>query len=152
MGLLSDHDKIASTAAVKQSGHAAATKSSRWPKSAIKSFSLILCDFGRHRPAANARWNEGYGFTRCERCGRNLVRSLLGDWHVPKKHRVVWRAPTPASVPTAPPRPTLPELDRKVRPVQLPRKEVSRSPFIFDDFDGLAPETEAPMPRQKKPS
>jgi hypothetical protein len=152
MGLLSDRDKIASTAAVKQSGHAAPTKYSGWPKSAIKSLSLILCDLGRHRPAANARWNQGYGFTRCERCGRNLVRSLLGEWHVPKKHRVVWRAPTPAPVPTAPPRPTLPDRDRKVRPVQLAGKEVFRSPFVFDDFDGLDPGSEAPLPRQKKPS
>ncbi len=152
MGFLTDREPIAAKAAITQSGHAAATKSSRSLKSAIRSFSLILCDLGRHRPAANARWNQGYGFTRCERCRRTLVRSLLGDWHVPKKHRVVWRAPAPASTPDAPARPRLPDRDRKVRPVQLAGKEVSRSPFVFDDFDGVVAVSEARLPRQNKPS
>jgi len=43
----------------------------------------ILCTFGRHRPAPDEVWNKGWYFTRCERCGADLVRTGSGKWHVP---------------------------------------------------------------------
>lgn len=58
----------------------------------MRRLSALLCHAGRHQPSDAVRWNQGYGFTTCTRCGVALVRSMLGDWHVPKHHRVVWRA------------------------------------------------------------
>ena len=61
----------------------------------MKAFSSLLCRFGQHRPQSGARWNQGYGFTTCERCGCDLVRSMIDGWRVPLGYRVVWRPPEP---------------------------------------------------------
>ncbi len=56
----------------------------------------IICRLGFHRPAPMPRWNDGYYFTRCTRCRRDLVRTAFDNWHPPRGHRVVWReAPPP---------------------------------------------------------
>jgi len=55
----------------------------------------ILCTFGRHRPAPDEVWNKGWYFTRCERCGADLVRTGSGKWHVPKGRKVVWKPKSP---------------------------------------------------------
>ncbi|HZF44119.1 MAG TPA: SH3 domain-containing protein [Sphingomonadaceae bacterium] len=44
------------------------------------------------------RWNDGYYFTRCRRCGLDLVRTAFSGWTAPKRYRVVWQAEPPASV------------------------------------------------------
>jgi hypothetical protein len=81
----------------------------------------LLCSLGWHSPGALARWNDGYYFTRCSRCGCDLVRPIDGNWRVPKGYRVVWRAPgetppaprpveaTPAAPAAAAPEPELSE-------------------------------------------
>jgi hypothetical protein len=117
----------------------------------------LMCRIGCHRPASAARWNQGYGFTRCGRCGVDLVRSLLGDWHVPERHRVVWSRLETAPVPVTMSKPIIeprhePEapaaavrlgsLSLKVdNPAMVPsmKAETSapRSPFDFGDFDEL---------------
>lgn len=97
----------------------------------------IRCGLGRHDPLPDVRWNQGYGFTRCKGCGRDLVRSLLGDWHVPKGHRVVWRVAEPAPPASPLPRVDAPDPNRAVRPVQLTEVKSQRSPFLFDDFDDV---------------
>jgi hypothetical protein len=52
----------------------------------------ILCTLYAHYPQAQETWNRGYFFSRCERCGADLVRSD-GDWEkVPHGHRVVWKS------------------------------------------------------------
>lgn len=53
----------------------------------------LLCRLGRHDGDPHGRWNGGYCFTRCRRCGRDMVRSAFGEWHVPKGYRVVWGPP-----------------------------------------------------------
>ncbi|HEV2867259.1 MAG TPA: hypothetical protein VGX37_12185 [Allosphingosinicella sp.] len=67
----------------------------------------LLCRLGLHSAEPLARWNDGYYFTRCRRCRRDLVRTAYGRWHVPRGFRIVWQARPPAShVPTGlPPAP-----------------------------------------------
>ena len=57
----------------------------------------LLCDLNWHKPEPVARWNNGYYFTRCARCGENLVRTAYGRWRVPHGYRVVWQAAPPAN-------------------------------------------------------
>ena len=52
----------------------------------------LFCSLGWHHPKGAARWNNGYYFTRCARCGHDLVRTARGPWRVPQGHRVVWPA------------------------------------------------------------
>ena len=55
----------------------------------------LLCDLGWHRPDGLARWNDGYYFSKCSRCKRDLVRTAFGSWQVPKGFRVVWQQKPP---------------------------------------------------------
>lgn len=50
----------------------------------------LLCTLGWHRAGLMARWNAGTGFSVCERCGCDLVRTLFEKWHVPRGCKVVW--------------------------------------------------------------
>ena len=51
----------------------------------------ILCTLHAHRPGYREVWNEGYFFSSCERCGRDLIRTD-SEWRaIPRGHRVVWR-------------------------------------------------------------
>ncbi|HEY0131727.1 MAG TPA: hypothetical protein VGB57_10005 [Allosphingosinicella sp.] len=59
----------------------------------------LLCRLGLHRPRGIPRWNDGFYFATCERCGRDLVRTVFQRWHVPKGYRVVWSDRAPASRP-----------------------------------------------------
>jgi hypothetical protein len=55
----------------------------------------LLCRIGLHAAAdESAIWNSGHFFSRCARCGRDLVRRHSGRrWHAPPRGmRVVWRA------------------------------------------------------------
>ncbi len=56
----------------------------------------LLCRLGRHRPAHEARWNDGFYFSRCRGCGRDIVRTAFEGWHVPRGFRVVWQERPPA--------------------------------------------------------
>lgn len=51
----------------------------------------LLCQLGWHRAAPDEVWNQGYYFSRCERCGADIVRTPSGRWHVPAGHKVVWK-------------------------------------------------------------
>ena len=65
--------------------------------------STILCALRGHVPAGDQIEHRGISFTRCRRCGSDLVRKR-GAWQaVPRGYRVVWRpaafsAPAPAEV------------------------------------------------------
>lgn len=61
----------------------------------------LLCRLGRHRPRATTRWNNGFYFTRCARCGQDLVRTPFGRWQVPRGYRIVWQAHAPANAASA---------------------------------------------------
>ena len=50
----------------------------------------ILCEIGWHRARPIARWNDGYYFSSCGRCGRSLVRTTFRTWHVPRGFQIVW--------------------------------------------------------------
>jgi hypothetical protein len=95
-----------------------------------------LCNMGWHRVSADVRWNSGYYFSRCQRCGRDLVRTIYGRWHVPRGYRVVWQPAAPAgSLPLG--------LDRRVpakrRPSNLPIQHV------LDQLKNVRPDTAAPL-------
>ena len=66
----------------------------------------FVCSIAGHRPSPDEVCNGGKCFTRCERCGAELVRSGA-DWQpVPKGFRVVWKQPDeqpPAAAPPPPP-------------------------------------------------
>jgi CheY-like chemotaxis protein len=52
----------------------------------------IICAIGGHAPRPEPTRNRGIEFTRCRRCGADLVRKR-GAWQaVPKGYRVVWRS------------------------------------------------------------
>lgn len=55
----------------------------------------FLCRLGLHHAEPNEVWNRGYYFSRCARCGADLVRTGSGRWHVPKGRKVVWKARKP---------------------------------------------------------
>jgi len=55
------------------------------------------CTAGKHDAAPGPVRNQGFEFSRCRRCGRDLIRSNAKWTTVPAGFRVVWRrhAPTP---------------------------------------------------------
>jgi hypothetical protein len=57
----------------------------------------LTCELGWHRADPLARWNDGYYFSKCTRCGRDLVRTAYQRWHVPKGCKIVWQASPPES-------------------------------------------------------
>jgi len=61
----------------------------------------ILCALGRHRAGRRVHWNDGFYFTSCRRCERDLVRTSYGRWHVPRGARVVWSPHRPANTVSA---------------------------------------------------
>jgi hypothetical protein len=75
----------------------------------------LRCALGYHRANGVPRWNDGYYFGRCARCGVDLVRTPFSRWHVPAGYRVVWQAEPPASRPDVK---LEPELD--LEPAELP--------------------------------
>ena len=53
----------------------------------------LSCILGRHDVAPSKAMNQGFAFSRCRCCRRDMVRSRR-DWKpVPKGFRVVWRSP-----------------------------------------------------------
>lgn len=87
----------------------------------------LLCALRGHKPdAAIARWNRGHCFSRCRRCGRDLVRTAYGGWEVPKGYRIVWH-PAPAQA-TGEPAPA----------AEAPRAEPAEAAAL--DAPGFEPE------------
>ena len=58
----------------------------------------LLCRIGRHRPAGERVWNDGWFFGRCERCGIELLSRGRRWKPVPAGYRIVWRS-RPAGYP-----------------------------------------------------
>jgi fused signal recognition particle receptor len=86
----------------------------------------LLCELGWHRADPLARWNAGYYFTTCERCGEDLVRTAYGGWRVPRGYRVVWQSKAPETARAAE---LIPDgsLDRApVDQMELPIQELLR--------------------------
>lgn len=51
----------------------------------------LACVLGHHAPVPDEVRNQGFAFTRCRHCRRDLVRSAKAWRTVPKGFRVVWR-------------------------------------------------------------
>ena len=62
------------------------------PGAPLENEMRLFCSLGWHHPKRAARWNNGYYFTKCTRCGHDLVRTARGRWRVPQGQRVVWPA------------------------------------------------------------
>ena len=55
----------------------------------------VRCIVGQHAAAPGEVRNQGFGFSTCRRCGRDMVRSTQ-EWRiVPRGFRVVWRRRRP---------------------------------------------------------
>ena len=104
----------------------------------------LLCQWGKHTPERLPIWNEGYYFSRCRRCGSDIVRPLDGGWQVPSGYRVVWRTDRPADEPTPLLRP------EAVAPLATPPiEEVAEDRVIDEDVAAreiLKEEHPAPEP------
>jgi len=48
------------------------------------------CTLISHSPGDSIVWNEGYYFSKCTRCGHDILRQEGGWKRVPKGYRVVW--------------------------------------------------------------
>ena len=52
----------------------------------------MRCIIAGHRAGPGEVYNSGFHFSRCGRCGRDMIRSS-GDWRVvPGGHRVAWKS------------------------------------------------------------
>jgi CheY-like chemotaxis protein len=51
----------------------------------------ILCSVRGHEPSPNEVCNGGHCFTRCKRCGAELIKEGSGWRPVPKGFRIVWK-------------------------------------------------------------
>ena len=52
----------------------------------------LNCIVGNHAPLPPAAANQGFQFSACEHCGRDMVRSGRSWRAVPQEFRVVWKA------------------------------------------------------------
>ena len=52
----------------------------------------LLCRLSGHRPSPLSRYNGGFHFGTCDRCGVQLIRSSGLPWQLPPRgHRIVWK-------------------------------------------------------------
>jgi hypothetical protein len=98
--------------------------------------SPLACRLFGHDPDPFPRWNEGYYFARCRRCGTQLVRTAYGRWQLPPRgFRIVWSTVRPDSLAAAPmlldPADLLPEPPPP--PAELRKPPVSYVPDFMDD-------------------
>lgn len=62
----------------------------------------LTCLLGGHRAFPSSVRNQGFYFSQCRCCGRDMIRSSRGWQIVPKGFRVVWRrASTIRNLPVA---------------------------------------------------
>jgi hypothetical protein len=53
----------------------------------------LICVAADHRAGGGERYNSGYYFSRCSRCGCDLIRTGRQGWRsVPRGYAVVWKA------------------------------------------------------------
>lgn len=53
----------------------------------------IPCLLGGHSAFPSSVRNQGFYFSKCRCCGRDMIRSSRGWQRVPRGFRVVWRRP-----------------------------------------------------------
>jgi hypothetical protein len=124
------------------------------PQRAPEAELSLLCRLGRHRPRGIPRWNDGYYFATCERCGSDLVRTAFERWHVPSGYRVVWSDRPPVSRPEVA---LMPEESSAAAPVELaqapdPAPDVAiAGPVPDPPADPAVPAQPAEIPPQAPP-
>lgn len=124
----------------------------------------LLCKLGRHRALPVARWNQGYYFSRCSRCGTDLVRATYGGWFVPKGYRVVWKVrppepESPAELIEAPPAPARrswrtwlqPRRSSETLPAKLRASAAPSAPLAIEEVLRHLGESEPPAPEAAQP-
>jgi hypothetical protein len=100
----------------------------------------LLCELGWHKADPLARWNAGYYFTTCARCGHDLVRTAYGGWRVPKGFKIVWQAKPPESAVAAE---LIPDPDAELGDadqMELPIQEVLRHMEAEEQAEDAFPE------------
>lgn len=91
----------------------------------------LLCQIGLHKPGTAVAANGGCSFAACRRCGRDLVRTGSGRWHVPRGYRVVWKTRAEAAVDVLLTQPASGQAKRP-RAGELPIQEVLRQLYAGD--------------------
>ncbi len=94
------------------------------------------CRLLGHKPEPFPRWNDGYYFARCRRCGDQLVRTAYGRWRpLPNGLRIVWSTVRPESLAAMPmlidPADAEPEACLPQAPTQ--KRPVSHVPDFMED-------------------
>lgn len=87
----------------------------------------IRCVAGRHAAAPGEVRNQGFDFSRCRRCGRDMVRTSNRWRLVPRGFRVVWKRGPDHAVLSA--RQFLLDLPATGRSLVLAPGMMRRSPF-----------------------
>lgn len=87
----------------------------------------VACLSGNHQLPSNPIWNQGFAFSRCTRCGRDMMRSH-GRWRrAPRGFRIVWKRRTAAKSDPAQLAFDLPPVRDPVAPVPpAPRRRRAR--------------------------
>ena len=98
----------------------------------------FVCSLGWHAPQKGALWNQGYYFTRCTRCGVDLVRTTFSGWEAPRGQRVVWRNRA--------------EIDQPDQPSRLPPPTHSRAPLVPRTAPSPSTATRPPPPPRRRPT
>jgi len=109
----------------------------------------IACRVGKHVPSPQTHSNQGFTFSRCARCDRDLMRSNAKWIVVPRQLRVVWRGMedlvarvdaspaqflTPTAAVPAEPSPSCGTMGSAPMPARALRRS---SPFSMMDLLGL---------------
>jgi hypothetical protein len=116
----------------------------------------LLCRLGWHAPIKGALWNQGYYFTRCARCGVDLVRTTFSGWEAPRGQRVVWRRRSDVDQveqrTDLPASPSLPPPSRAALSAPRPRAAAPRAKSAIPDFmDDSPPEARRTTGHQAEP-
>lgn len=109
----------------------------------------LLCRLGRHAPGAIPRWNDGYYFATCHRCGQDIVRTAYERWHVPAGYRVVWSATSPEGRPDARLAPA-PAVQPSEEEIAAPPAEAEAAEPVVAEVSRAEPSKSEPEPARPK--
>jgi hypothetical protein len=110
------------------------------------SWRSLRCRLGWHAPLKGALWNQGYYFSRCGRCGVDLVRTTYSGWEAPRGQRVVWGARPETGQSDARPNLPAPPTATSTRPAPKPARASTRAPSVIPDF--MDDPAEPPPPKR----
>ena len=100
----------------------------------------LLCRLKGHEPGDAPVFNRGHYFSRCRRCGADLVRSEVTQWQpVPAGYRVAWdKSAPPQPAPPAPaPAPAHAAPHSPPAPPAVPQASAEQGTILVCDDDPL---------------